>query len=100
MAPALGRQDAVSYADAPTSNQERPVKKNVILAEGEASLTIPDELSLDSCDKLEQWLTTLLRTTRVWAMARHRVAELRTSEDAQHVQERLANVANDDEAPK
>jgi hypothetical protein len=44
--------------------KERPVKKNVILDEGEASLTIPDNLSLDSCDKLEQWLTAVLRKTR------------------------------------
>jgi hypothetical protein len=68
------------------------VKKTVNLGEGEASLIVPDELSLESCEKLERWLTELLRVKRAFAMARQRNEKLRTS--------LVAHVANDDEVAK
>ena len=74
---------------AQTSKREKSVKKVVNLNEGEASLIIPDDLSIDSCEKLEAWLTGLLMETRANAAMQQGLARLHTS--------MVASVANDDD---
>jgi len=78
----------VIYAHGIDFKRERPAKKTIILDEGEASLTIPDSLSVNSCDELRAWLTSLLGQATGRAMIRQGLANLHTSV--------VAHVANDD----
>jgi hypothetical protein len=70
----------------------KPVKKTINLDEGEVSLIVPDKLSIDSCERLETWLTAFLMKTRRQAMISQGLAKMCTS--------MVAHVANDDEGPK
>jgi hypothetical protein len=72
-----------------TSRREKLVKKTINLDEGEISLIVPDRLSVDSCERLETWLTAFLMETKRQAMIRQGLAKMRTS--------MVAHVANDDE---
>jgi hypothetical protein len=62
-----------------TSRREKLVKKTINLDEGEVSLIVPDKLSVDSCGRLETWLTAFLMKTRGQVMIRQALAKMRTS---------------------
>lgn len=64
------------------------MRKVVMLEEGEVTITVPDKLSIASCEILEASMTSFLRGVRGRAMIGNELAKLGQS--------MAANVSNDD----
>jgi hypothetical protein len=64
------------------------MKKIVIVDDGEALLSVLDRLSIASCERLEAWLMSQMRTIRGRTTLQQGLATLHTS--------MIAHVASDD----